>query len=117
MRPLVDIETAKGHLNIIFDDGDADLMLKIRAASNIILRYLGENGLVYQQETDSDGEDTELLDDNGNPVVRYDVQAACLLLIGEMYRSREGTFPGTDPGSLPPAVVSLLSLVRDPVTA
>lgn len=119
---LVTLEQAKNHLRVDSFDEDSDINLKILAASGAIRRYLGDDGILYQQaedsdgeyQTDSDGDPVYDEDDDGNYIIRYEVQAACLLFIGELYLSREGMMQNTTAGNMPPAVVSLLNQLRDP---
>lgn len=120
---LVTLSEAKIHLKVDHDDEDSDITLKIQAASNAILKYLDNEGVIYEQATDSAG-DLEYdsagdpvweEDSSGDYVPRYEVKAACLLMVGTLYLNREGVFPGTAPGYLPPAVLSLLYPLRDPV--
>lgn len=107
MVMLVSLQQASDHLRRDGNDDDADLTLKIKAASGAVLNYLksGEDFL------DSAG-DVEL-DSAGDPLfVPEEVQAAVLILVGMFYdgSSREDW----EPGYLPKAVTALLYPLRDP---
>lgn len=98
MVMLVTLEQAKDHLRVDTDDGDADLALKINAASNAILNYLGRTGVAYQYLLDTAGDllyDTAgdpvyLLDSAGNKTVLQEVQAAVMIMLGVIYIDRDG---------------------------
>lgn len=103
MTQLVTLQEASGHLRRDLDDGDdADLTLKIEAASDAVMRYL---------------EWIEV-----PAVVPTAVKAAVLRLVGDMYVNREGS---TDRaiqerfgyGYLPDGVLSLLYPLRTPSVA
>ena len=100
---LVSIDQASDHLRRDTTDDDADLELKIEAASAAVMTYIDDDDFLRDSngefDTDSDGVVADV------PAV---VQAATLLMVGELYLSREGRFADTSPGRLPPAVESLL---------
>lgn len=106
---------------------DADLTLKIEAASCAIATYVKRTDSLYIPELDSSGQivrdssgyPVPALDSSGVATVRPDVQAACLLLVGTYYKQREAEQDGAiDPqygyGYLPRPVVALLYPYRDP---
>lgn len=102
MIMLVTLQQASDHLRRDTSDDDADLTLKIEAASEAIADYLKWT-------------------DVPNPVP-FRAQAAALNLIGEMYRDREGEAKGVVDtqygyGYLPQSVVSLLYPLRNPTLA
>lgn len=85
---MVTLAQAKAHLRITTPDGhpdDADLLLKLDAATAAIRRYVGRSAFgqvfvdVWQDPTTTDP----------------DAQAAVLLQLGELWR-----FRGDDPGSI-----------------
>ena len=79
---LVTIKQAADHLKIDdFADEIADLTLKINAASEIVLDY------VEQEESDYPE------DSNGDSTVPATLQAATLLLVGDMHRHRDSEMP------------------------
>jgi hypothetical protein len=111
MVMLVTLAAAKDHLRIDNSDDDNDLTLKIHAASGAVLNYI-RNGA--DEFTDSSGE--PILDSNGVPVgIPFEIQAATLLLLGYLFKDRDG-----DPDKafthnyLPMGVISLLTFWRDP---
>lgn len=113
---LVTLQEASEHLRRDTDADDADLELKIRAASGAVARYIGSSS---PYELDGNGD--PVLED-GSPVVLFEVRAAVLLLVGELYKNREGEQEGEIPsqwgyGYLPRSVVSLLYPLRHPSMA
>ncbi|UJF37673.1 phage gp6-like head-tail connector protein [Pseudomonas aeruginosa] len=124
---LVTLQEASDHLRRDTDYDDADLTLKIHAASAAVMNYLKRDSLAYEPERDSSGEvvrdsngwPVPMLDSSGNPAVRFEVKAAVLLMLGELYKNREGEQGGEIPtqwgfGYLPRPVVALLYPLRDP---
>lgn len=114
---LVTLQEASDHLRRDTSDDDADLELKIHAASGAVRRYL-KSASPY--EIDSSG--NPVTDSSGEPVVLFEVRAAVLLMLGELYKSREGEQGGEIPtqwgyGYLPRPVVALLYPLRDPALA
>ena len=107
---LVSIDQASDHLRRDTTDDDADLELKIEAASAAVMTYIDDDDFLRDSngefDTDSDGVVADV------PAV---VQAATLLLLTDMYDNRDGK--NWTPGYLPPAAVSLLYPLRDPVLA
>ncbi len=116
MTMLVTLDQAKLHLRMDADDTfeDSDVTLKILAASAAVLDYLDAAQFDF---LDTSG---ELLEDSSGPLtVPYKVQAATLLLVGDLYKNREPTADDVvDPkfgyGYLPRAVVALLYPLRIP---
>lgn len=113
MVMLVSLEQARQHLRSDADADDADLTLKIQAASKAVLRYLKPAGVARLMEVDSSGDPVEdsdgLVDD-----VPEDVMLSTLLLVGVFYSDREGQEIKWEPGYLPAAVTALLYPLRDP---
>jgi hypothetical protein len=108
----VDLSQAKDHLRVDHDSEDMDIQLKILQASSLIKSYL-KSASPY--EPLMDGEDNPTLDSSGEPVARYEVQAATLVMVQYLYdRDLAGTMT---PGYLPDAVVSMLYPLRDPALA
>jgi hypothetical protein len=112
---LVSLEQASLHLRRDTDDDDADLQLKIEAASEAIADYLKDAANAF---LDSSGNVPE--DSNGDPVgVPARVRAATLELIGHMYKERDGGMDSAVSeqfgyGYLPKSVISLLYSMRRP---
>lgn len=114
---LVTLQEASDHLRRDTTDDNADLELKIRAASAAVLRYLKD---ASPYERDSNGD--VVVDSNGDPEVLFEVRAAVLLMLGELYKNREGEQGGEIPtqwgyGYLPRPVVALLYPLRHPSMA
>lgn len=101
---IVDLESAKEHLRVDHDQDDAQILIKLEQASAIVVNYLnkpvGTWELGAETDVDSDTDDAP-----------YPVQAATLLVLGALYRDREGGDP------LSQAVKDLLARYRDPVMA
>lgn len=129
MNQFVTIDEASLHLRRDTLDDDTDLQLKINAASEAIFRYLRNYGSPWEQATNSNGDplfntagqEIPALNTSGEPYPKWQVKAATLLLVGELYKQREGeTAAGTAGGGygyLPPSVTMLLANLRDPVMA
>lgn len=102
MADLITLEQAKLHLRIDTDAEDNDLNLKIAAASQAIAQYLKWT----VQPT---------------PVPEL-VSQACLMLVGYMYRERDGSNESAVPsqygyGYLPLGVTAILYSFRKPSLA
>jgi hypothetical protein len=83
---LVSLEQAKAQVREVADYEDADITLKIKAASRIIVNYLQDGADVFLE---SSGEPYE--DSNGIAIdVPEDVMLAVLVLVGIMCRNRDG---------------------------
>jgi hypothetical protein len=96
MSMLVTRQQAADHLRIDDATPEADdLDLKIMAASAVVLDYI-ERTIDDFLNSDSDAE------------VPYQIQAATLLLVGDMYRYREAGSPDYNDATLPSAVRALL---------
>ncbi len=115
MVMFVSLQQASDHLRRDTTDDDNDLLLKIRAASQGILNYLGTVDFL-----DSSGEVEE--DSAGDPLnVPEPIQIATLMMIGVFYADRDGE-QYRDAGaedrlgkmSLPRAVHWLLDPLRTP---
>jgi hypothetical protein len=102
---LVSLEEAKAQVREVRDAEDADITLKIKAASLIVVNYL------------QDGADS-FLDSNGNTFddsngvaqeVPEDVMLATLVLVGIMFRNRDGDEEKLfTTANLPPQVTALI---------
>lgn len=129
MVMLVTLSQASEHLRRDTGDDDADLLLKISAASGAVLNYLKNNMLAYQFEADekgkpvldSSGDIVYLLDSSGDYIPREEVQAAVLVLIGQVYIDRDAnayTEGNTEDRlgkmSLPKVVHWILDPIRSP---
>lgn len=123
---LVTLQQASDHLRRDTDADDADLSLKVLAASSAVLAYLKSRRNLYVNETDENGDD--VLDSAGLPIpavdsagemtVRYNIQAATLLMLGYLYRDRDAdSDKAYQQGYLPAPVTALLYPLRDPALA
>lgn len=126
---LITLEEALAHLRVDEGDDDDDIQRKIQEASGAILTYLADapigqpkrdqagavvrdeaGGIVYETGTD------------GQLIVRYEIKAACKLLLGELYHHREAQQDEEVQGQygygyLPRPVVALLYPLRQPAFA
>lgn len=111
MVMLVSLAQAKEHLRVDDSDNDNDLTLKIHAASAAVLNYIRNGADIF---TDSSGE--PLVDSNDVPLgIPYEVQAATLLMLGYLYKDRDGDpDKAYEHGYLPMPVMSLLYPHRVP---
>lgn len=86
---LVSLQQASDHLRRDTGDDDADLTLKIKAASLAVINYLGKDRAAEVIIFDSAGD--VIVDSSGDPVgVPEAIQAAVMLLIGDLYADRDG---------------------------
>lgn len=125
---LITLDEAKAHLRIDYDDDDSDIERKLQEASAAVLTYL-DGAPIGQPKRDEQGEilrtpegEVDYLRDGDELVVRYEIKAAVKLLLGELYKNREGEQDGEIPsqwgyGYLPRSVVSLLYPLRHPSMA
>lgn len=118
----VTLERGKQHLNMDHDLDDVLITAYIGAASGAVKNYL-KSASPYEVERDSN--DDPILDSSGNPiyvvdssddkVVKYEVQAAVLLMLGFLYKDRdENPDQAFAQGYLPKPVTALLYPLRDP---
>lgn len=126
MVMLVTLQEASDHLRRDTDDDNADLALKIRAASRAIINYLKDEMAVYQWEgLDSAGDRIYLLDSAGDYIIRDEVREAVLIMIGVFYIDRDAKDYTESKGgqarlgdmSLPRVVHFLLDPLRKPTCA
>lgn len=115
MINLVSIRQARHHLRVTFDETNTeqiyDLEQKIQQASAIIFDYLK----IPIPEQTSPEEDSPTYDywSSVPTAIPYDVKAATLLVVSELWENREATTHDC----LSPAVKSLLHRHRDPALA
>jgi hypothetical protein len=108
---LVTLAEASAHLRRDTTADDADLDDKIMAASQIVLNYIGDGA--------DDFLNTANVDSSGDPIIPAAVKAATLMMVGVLYRIRDGESGIVNPmfkeqGMLPLAVVALLYPYRTP---
>lgn len=118
----VTLERGKQHLNMDHDLDDVLITAYIGAASGAVKNYL-KSASPYEVERDSNddpildsAEDPiYVVDSSGDKVVKYEVQAAVLLMLGFLYKDRdENPDSAFDRGYLPKPVTALLYPLRDP---
>lgn len=123
---LVTLQQASDHLRRDTTDDDNDLTLKIQAASGAVVNYLKDTVALYVAEVDykgreivdSQGDPIPVIDSNGDAQVRFEVQAAVLLMLGYLYKDRDNdTEKAYQQGYLPAPVTALLYPLRDPALA
>ena len=121
----VTLERGKQHLNMDHDQDDVLITAYIGAASGAVKNYL-KSASAYEVERDSNddpildssGDPTYVVDSSGDKVVKYEVQAAVLLMLGFLYKDRdENPDSAFDRGYLPKPVTALLYALRDPALA
>ena len=117
---LITREQAREHLRSDDTDDDADLDLKIEAASAAVLRYVtasrweperDEDGLPV---LDADGNETPALDGDGKKMVRTELKMGTLLMVAYLYNERDGSNKNGDPHFLPAGVTAILYDLRKP---
>jgi Phage gp6-like head-tail connector protein len=112
-RQFVTLDQVKARLRIDNDDEDGDITDLIQGCTAVITAYLKVPD-IYE---DSTGEIPE--DSNGDPLgIPKEVQLATLLLIGYMYRDRDGNdMAQWQQGYLPWQVTAVIYHLRDPALA
>jgi len=93
MPALVTMQEAKGHLRVLGDDEDADIQLKVNAASEILLDYIKRP-------------DAPWTEGDAPPLVK----AATLLMVRSLFDDA-----AADP--LDDAIIRILHRYRDPALA
>lgn len=119
MTMLVTLDEAKDHLRVDHDADDADLTLKIHAASGAVLGYLKGANILEPERNDSG----EVERDEAGEIVysedlRFEVKAAVLLMLGYLFKDRDNDEGREyEQGFLPRPVTALLYPLRDPALA
>ncbi|KQP43914.1 head-tail connector protein [Pseudorhodoferax sp. Leaf274] len=120
---LVTVEQAREHLRSDDTDDNADLELKISAASAAVLRYVtvsrwepvrDEDGVPV---LDADGHETPATGDDGKKIVRTELQMGTLLMVAYLYNERDGSNKNGDANYLPAGVTAILYDLRTPTAA
>jgi hypothetical protein len=123
---LVTRDQAKAQVRQVDNSEDALIDTYILAASRLVINYLKGTKYVWSRYIDSAGD--YVFDSSGNPEYQLDendkktvseeVQAATLMLIGILYRDRDGQDPTLwKQGYLPEPVTACLYNLRDPSLA
>ena len=122
MSEYCTLDEAKSHLRVDNDFEDADITLKIQGASQMVKNYL-KSASPWLPEydsnddvvLDSNDEPVLYLDSTGQPVPKFEVKIATLILVGILYRDRDGEeMSSWQMGYLPAPVTALLYPIRDP---
>lgn len=95
---LVSLEDAKFQLRVDDTAHDDFIEKKIMQASEMILDHIGSAASEFTNSAGEIDSSTE---------VPYRVQAACLFLVGVLFKDTDGS-DQWEPGWLPPAVTSML---------
>lgn len=121
---LVTLEDAKHHVYATTHNDDDDLITTyIQASSAIVINYLKTKRNIYEPEydengdieKDSNGNLVPAIDSSGQKSIRFEVKAAVLIMVGILYRDRDGAeMQKWQTGYLPGPVTSLLYPLRDP---
>lgn len=106
---LVTLQQARAHLRSDETDDDADLEMKIAAASASVLDYVGDFALNF-------------LDEFGLPLevegvampVPSRIQQATLIMVAYLYNERDGSNKHAEPNYLPAGVTAQLYSLRRP---
>ncbi len=126
---LVTLQQAKAHLAMDHDEDDMLITGYVQAASDAVCEYLkGASPWEPQRDSngkplvDSNGQQVPALDSNGKPATRGVVASATLIIVGELYKNREGKGDGEIDaqygyGYLPRPAVALLYPLRQPTIA
>lgn len=106
---MISLDDAKRHLRIDFEDDDVDIALKLTLARAIVGDYIG--GTIYQDVLIEDyATEAEFDAAYQKATLRNNVvDAAILLVLGEIYANREAQ---ADP--LSPTVKAILERLRMP---
>lgn len=117
---LVTKQQARDHLRSDGTDDDADLDLKISAASAAVLRYVTVSRWEPQRDEDgvpvldSDGKEIPATDGEGAKIVRAELQMGALLMVAYLYNERDGSNKHGDANYLPAGVTAILGDLRRP---
>ena len=125
---LVTLDEAKNNLLIepALTAFDTDINLKITIASDMIINHIKNRNKLYQplyaedgsEELDSNGDPVYELDSNGDLIIRPLVKGATLVMVGILFRDRDGAEANKwSRGYLPDPVTSILCSLRDPTLA
>ena len=109
-QPLVTLEQAKAHLRVDGEDDDADIQLKLNAATEMAVAFIDRAVYASQAELTA----ATLAGDPGPcPMVATDmVRAGVLLILGDLYANREEVVTGTIATRLPTGARACLLPVR-----
>lgn len=107
---LVTLLQAKEHLRVTSADEDADITLKLSAATEQALHYLDR--AVYADQPALDAAVTAG-QAGPDPIVCTDlIRAGILLILGDLYANREDVITGPAATQLPTGALACLRLLR-----
>lgn len=107
---LVSLTLAKKHLRVFHDDDDAEIEAYLAAAEDVVTKYIDR--AVYAPADDSPP-GAPPSDDDGTAIeISPAITAAVLLLLGDLYETREADSQDTSSAMLPRAVRALLAPYR-----
>lgn len=107
---LVTLAQAKDHLRVDGTHEDADIQLKLAAATEMAIAYLDRT--IYASQADLDAA-TQAGNPGTDPLVATDmVRAGILLLLGDLYANREEVVTGTIATRLPTGARACLLPLR-----
>lgn len=107
---LVTLTLAKKHLRVLHDDDDAEIEVYLSAAEDVVTKYIDR--VVYGPVDDSPPGAAPSGDDGTAIEVTPAITAAVLLLLGDLYDTREADPQDTSSAMLPRAVRALLAPYR-----
>ncbi|AOV01520.1 head-tail connector protein [Delftia tsuruhatensis] len=109
-KPLVSLEQAKDHLRVVSSLEDADIQLKLSAATGMAVSYLDRGVFADQADLDE-----ALAADTAGPlpmVCTDMVRAGILLILGDLYTNREEVVMGSTATQLPTGARACLRPLR-----
>lgn len=107
---LVSLEQAKAHLRVVSDVEDADIALKLSAATERAVRFLDRDVYADQQTLDAA---VSAGSAGPEPIVCTDmIRAGILLVLGDLYTNREDVVTGTIATQLPTGARACLQPLR-----
>ncbi len=109
---LITLQDAKEHLRVDHDLDDADILLKMEQASDIVIDYLKLPEGKWDLDAGGSGSSSSGSSGSSSGLAPWRVTAATLLVLGELYRNREA---GSNP--LSQGAMDLLHRTRDPALA
>lgn len=107
---LVSLTLAKKHLRVFHDDDDAEIEAYLAAAEDVVTKYIDR--AVYASADDSPPGAPPSGDDGTAIEISPAITAAVLLLLGDLYETREADAHDTSSAMLPRAVRALLAPYR-----
>lgn len=108
---LVTLAQAKDHLRVVSSVEDADIQLKLNAATQMAVEYLDRDVFATAKDLADAQASGQLL--KPDPLIVTDmVRAGILLVLGDLYANREETVTGTIATQLPTGARACLRSLR-----